>query len=129
MELNGYVARWRGDTYQASAAMEHGQLLVRLYTSTHADGFTEVSADRFVRTVPPADLDGLLYVQAVCKWRGVPFCVLARDASDAVLLEYAGGSTPDVEQLGLAEVEHGVYRARVQADQIDRIEAVELALL
>jgi hypothetical protein len=129
MELNSYVARWHGGTYAASAAVEHGRLLVRIYCATHADGFTRVTNDRFVRTVPPAELDGFSYVRAVCRWRGAHFCVLARDTSGMLLLEYAGSSTPPAEELGLAEVEHHVYRARVQADEIDRIEAVEIPLL
>jgi hypothetical protein len=129
MQVNGYVARWRGGTYEASPSVEHGRLLIRLYCATPADGFTEAAADRFVRTVPLAELDGFSYAHAVCRWRGAPFCVLARDASGALLLEYAASGTPPAEDLGLAEVEHRVYRARAPADEVDRIEAVEIPLL
>jgi hypothetical protein len=129
MELNGYVARWRGGTYEASAAAEHGRLQIRLYRATHADGFTEVAGDRFMRTVPPEDLDGLTYVHATCRWRDAPFSVLARDPSDRLHLEYAGDRPPVAEELGLTEVEHRVYRVWVPFDEVDRIDAIEIPLL
>jgi hypothetical protein len=127
--LNGYVARWRDEAYEASPVVDNEQLFVRLYAPHDAEGFTKVSDQRYVRVVPAGEITALSYVRAVCEWKAEPFIVLARNGSDKLLVEYAGSSTRAAETLGIDQVEHRVYRGWIPAGEVDRIDAVDVVLL
>jgi hypothetical protein len=101
---DGYVARWRGQEYEASPAGEQ----VRIYQPEAADGFEEVRPGRHVRVLPAAEVD-LSYVRTTCSWRGEPFIVLG-EHDGWLRVEYTGGRSPVAESLGLEEFDFGVYQ-------------------
>lgn len=113
---DGYVARWRGEEYDASPADDQ----VRLYRSDAADGFEEVRPSRYRRVVPAVDVDDLWYVRTECIWKGEPFIVLA--AHDGWLrVEYTGGRRPIAESLGLEDFDFGVYQGWAPAAEVSDI--------
>lgn len=110
---DGYVAQWRGREYEASPDGDE----VRLYRADPADGFQEVRPGRYVRAVPAAEVDELVYVRTRCSWRGQPFIVLARHGT-WLRLEYTGGRWPVAESLGLEEFDFGVYQGWAPAAEV-----------
>jgi hypothetical protein len=112
---DGYVARWRGQEYEASPDGEQ----VRIYQAEAADGFEEVRPGRHVRVLPAAEVD-LSYVRTACSWRGEPFIVLG--AHDGWLrVEYTGGRSPVAESLGLEEFDFGVYQGWAPVNEVTDI--------
>jgi hypothetical protein len=101
---DGYVARWRGEEYEASPDGD----LIRLYRPDPADGFEEVREGRYRRNVPASEAT-LDYVRTLCDWRGQPFIVLA-EHEGWLRVEYTGGLAPVATQLGLEEFDYGVYQ-------------------
>jgi hypothetical protein len=125
----GYVARWQGDCYEASPAVENGKLVMRIYSPTPASGFTECGEHRFVQVVLAGDLEGLSYVREICEWRGEPFYVVARSESGELLLEYAGATGGQVAaEIGLTRAEPGVHRHWVSVDAVGAIRRHEIVL-
>jgi len=114
---HGYRARWRGDEYGAGADPRPDQLWMRLYASTPTAGFDEVEPGRYVRVVPAADCEVILYVTVVCEWRGAPFQVHG-DSDHELLLEYTGGLLPVAQRLQLERIERGVYRNWAPRDEV-----------
>jgi hypothetical protein len=114
---DGFTARWRGADYDAAPGVD-GE--VRLYSSTPADGFTEVRPGRYVQVVADHDVESLRYVRTHCTWRGEPFAVIG-EHGEWVRLEYAGGRAPVAEGLGLDRVDAGVYQTWVSRDEIERL--------
>ncbi len=116
MIRDGYVARWRGEEYDASP----DGTSVRLYRATPAEGFDQVREDRYVRVVPLSEVEQLSYVRTVCTWRGEPFIVLAEH--DVWLrVEYTGGKAPVARSLGLEEFDFGVYQGWVPRQEVTDI--------
>jgi hypothetical protein len=114
---DGYVARWRGEEYEVSPDATLDALRIRLYRTDPADGFEEVTPERYQRAVPVEELERLTYVVTVCSWQGAPFRVIA--ARDVWLrLEYTGGQAPIAQQLGLERVDRGVYQRWVARDEV-----------
>jgi hypothetical protein len=113
---DGYMARWRGQEYEASPDGEQ----VRIYQPDPADGFEEVRSGRYVRVLPAAEVEDLSYVRTTCAWRGEPFIVLARQ-DDWLRLEYTGGRAPAAQALGLEEFDFGVYQGWVRLDEVMEI--------
>ncbi|MFC7549078.1 hypothetical protein [Plantactinospora sp. GCM10030261] len=113
MIRDGFVARWRGDEYDASP---HGTE-VRLYRVDPADGFTEVRPGRYVRVVPMTEVSGVEYVRTACTWRGQPFIVLG-EQDGWLRLEYTGGHWPVAEALGLETFDYGVYQGWAPAGDV-----------
>jgi hypothetical protein len=111
MTGDGYLAQWNGQQYEASPSLDDGRLTIRLYSPDPADGFEQVSADRYVRAVPLAEIDELHHVATVCHWTGAPFRVLRRDGT-RLLLEYTGDQ-PAEAHLGLTRTDPGVHRTWV----------------
>lgn len=118
---HAYRARWGGAEYSAAPYPQPEQLFVRLYRSTPAAGFEEVGADRYVRQVPAADCEAILYVTTVCEWRGAPFQV-HDERDDELLLEYLGGRVPVAQRLGLQRIERGVYRRWVPRADVQALQ-------
>ncbi len=104
MIRDGFVARWRGEEYEASPDDDN----VRLYRPDPAEGFAEVRPGRYRRIVPAGDVQ-LEYIRTVCRWRDQPFIVLA-EHEGWVRLEYTGGSAPVATELELEEFDFGVYQ-------------------
>lgn len=102
----GYVADWRGEEYEASPDGDD----VRLYRALPAEGFEEITSDRYVRVVPAAEVTRLAYVSTHCTWRGEPFLVLG-EHDGWLRVEYAGGSAQVAERLGLETFDRGVHQA------------------
>lgn len=113
----GYRARWRGVEHPASPEPRPGGLWVRLRRDTPAGGFEEAAPGVFVRVVPVADVEVLTHVTPVCVWRGVP-CRVHEDRGGRLVLEYAGGSTPEARALGMRRVARGVHRVEVGRDEV-----------
>lgn len=111
---DGYVARWRGQEYDASPDRDQ----VRLYRAEPADGFAEVHPGRHVRVVPVAEVAELSYVRTTCTWRGEPFIVLG-EHDGWLRLEYTGGRAPIAESLGLDVFDFGVYQGWARANEVD----------
>ncbi|PZM95281.1 MAG: hypothetical protein DIU79_07760 [Actinobacteria bacterium] len=110
---DGYVARWRGEEYEASPDGDQ----VRLYRADPADGFDEVRPGRFVRVVPWTAVEELVYVRTTCTWRGQPFIVLG-EYDGWLRLEYTGGRAPVAEELGLEAFDFGVYQGWAPAHEV-----------
>ncbi|MBW8484927.1 hypothetical protein [Actinomadura parmotrematis] len=102
---HGFYARWRGAEYEASPDGDR----VRLYAGRSAEGFARVADDRYVRVVPVADVDRLVYVTTFCTWRGEPFSILG-EHEGWLRVEYTGGRAPVAERLGLEPFDRGVYQ-------------------
>ncbi|MEU8345205.1 hypothetical protein SAMN05443665_101853 [Actinomadura meyerae] len=111
---HGYYAGWRGGEYEASPDGEQ----VRLYAAGRADGFHQISADRFVKVVPLADVERLQYVTTHCTWRGEPFVVLG-EHDGWLRVEYCGGKAPVAEGLGLELFDRGVYQAWASRHEVE----------
>lgn len=109
---DGYVARWRGQEYEASPDGEQ----VRIYQPDPAEGLEEVRPGRHVRVLPAAEVD-LSYVRTTCSWRGEPFIVLAEE-DGWLRVEYTGGRAPVAESLGLEEFDFGVYQGWAPAAEV-----------
>ncbi len=86
---DGYMARWRGQEYEASPDGEQ----VRVYRPDPADGFDEVRPGRYVRVLPALEVD-LSYVRTTCSWRGEPFIVLAGGLHATTRARLAGNHRP-----------------------------------
>ncbi len=127
MSREGYVARWRGDEYEASPDHTEYGLQLRLYRTDPAPGFDEVAPNRYRRSVPIGDVEQLMYSTAVCTWRGAPFRVLTADG-DQLRVEYTGGQAPVAEQLGLERIDRGLYFGWVPRDEVRGLRG-ELILL
>lgn len=110
---DGYVARWRGEEYEASPDGEQ----VRLYAGRPLEGFAEVSADRFVRLV--GEVDYLAYVCTLGVWRGQRVVVLA-EHGDWMRVEYDG----DAAAAPLERFERGVYQAWAPRDEVTGLHEV-----
>jgi hypothetical protein len=112
---DGYVARWRGQEYEASPDGEQ----VRIYQPEAAEGFEEIRPDRYVRVLSASEVD-LSYVRTTCSWRGEPFIVLA-EHDGWLRLEYTGGRSPVAESLGLEEFDFGVYQGWAPVNEVIEI--------
>ncbi|NEA22890.1 hypothetical protein [Actinomadura bangladeshensis] len=111
---HGFYAGWRGAEYEASPDGDR----VRLYARRHADGFRQVSPDRYVQVVPLAEVDRVRYVTTHCTWRGEPFVVLG-EHDGWLRVEYCGGKAPVAEQLGLESFDRGVYQAWASKHEVE----------
>jgi hypothetical protein len=114
---HSFRARWNGQEYTAGADPQPDELLIRLYSATAAEGFEEVTPERYVRVVRAGECDAILYVTTVCEWLGAPFLVHAEDGDD-LLVEYIGGLLPDAQRLKLQRIERGVYQAWVPRAEV-----------
>jgi hypothetical protein len=110
---DGFVARWRGEEYEASPDGER----VRLYRTDPAEEFTEARPGRFVRVVPAAEVTDLSYVRTTCTWQGEPFIVLG-EHDGWLRLEYTGGRAPVAEALRLEVFDFGVYQCWARATEV-----------
>ena len=102
---DGYGARWAGREYEASPDRDE----VRLYQSVPGEGFEEIRPGRYVRVLPVAEVDDLVYVRTTCSWQGEPFIVLAQHGA-WLRVEYTGGRWPVAERMGLETFDFGVYQ-------------------
>ncbi|GAA3386907.1 hypothetical protein [Cryptosporangium minutisporangium] len=113
----GYVARWRGQEYEAFPAPTTEELWIRLYTDRPEPGFDRVGEGRYRRIVLAADLEQLGYDRPVATWRDQPFLLRSREGGWAHL-EYTGGNAAVAARLGCTRVERGVYEIRVRSDEL-----------
>lgn len=107
MIRDGYLARWRGQEYEAGPGVDGN---IRLYTPEPSEGFEEVRPGRFRRVVSPSEVDSLRYVRTVCTWKGARFIIVGEHET-WLRVEYIGGRAPIAEQLGLDRIDHGVWQA------------------
>lgn len=112
---DGYVARWRGQEYEASPDGDQ----VRIYQTESAEGFEEVLPGRYVRVLPAAEVE-LAYVRTACSWRGEPFIIIG-EQDGWLRLEYTGGRAPVAESLGLEEFDFGVYQGWARASEVTEV--------
>ncbi len=117
MIRDGYLARWRGQEYEAGPGADGD---IRLYSPEAAEGFEEVRAGRYRRVVAPSEVDSLRYVRTVCMWKGAPFIIVGEHET-WLRVEYIGGRAPVAEHLGLDRIDHGVWQTWAP-----RAEVVEL---
>jgi hypothetical protein len=111
---DGFVARWRGEEYEASPDGAE----VRLFSPEPADGFEQVRPGRYRRVVAASEATDVTYVRTVCTWRGEPFIVLGEH--DAWLrVEYTGGRAPVARALGLEEFDFGVYQGWAPVQEVN----------
>jgi hypothetical protein len=116
---DGYVARWRGQEYEASPDGDD----VRIYQRGPGEGFTEVRPDRFVRVLPASEVEEFSYVRTACTWKGEPFIVLAEHGG-WLRVEYTGGRWPVVAALGLETFDFGVYQGWAPANEVTDLREV-----
>lgn len=110
---DGYFARWRGREYEASPDGDE----VRIYQAEPGDGFEEVRPGRYVRAVPVAEVEDLVYIRTTCTWQGQPFIVLGQHET-WLRVEYTGGRRPVAEALGLESFDFGVYQGWVRQSEV-----------
>lgn len=110
---DGYIARWRGQEYEASPCGDE----VRIYASIASEGFVRARTGRFVRVLGLREVEEFCYVRTVCTWRGEPFIVLA-EHEDWLRVEYTGGKAPVATELGLEEFDYGVYQGWVPKAEV-----------
>ena len=113
--LDGYVAWWNGEEYEASPDGDD----VRLYRAEPADGFEEVRPGRYRRIVPASEVR-LDYLRTLCAWQGQPFIALA-EHEGWLRVEYTGGLGPVARELGLDEFEFGVYQGWAPASDVTEV--------
>ncbi|MCG5219419.1 hypothetical protein [Streptosporangium sp. KLBMP 9127] len=127
MSRHFYRARWRGADYPAALDPREDRLWVRLRNPVPAEGFLEVEPGLFVRAVPGAECESIVFVTTVCRWWDEPFQV--RDERDGdLLIEYVGALLPVAVRLGLTRVERGVHRRWVPAHEVDALQEITVAL-
>ncbi len=115
--LAGYFARFDGEEYPCSLRTIVTFTEVRLYRDTPADGWTEVAPGRHARSVAMADCEVVGYRDEVGTWNGNDALVLSDDV-DTVTIEYPDGDGPKALELGYDEVERGVFRVTVPAQEV-----------
>jgi len=117
-----YRARWRGEELRATPEQRFDGLWVWLVAPRATVGFDAVTDDGpWVRQVPAADCDVLLLVRTAGTWRGLPVHVHDERTGDGggdLLVEYAGGSTPEAAAAGFERVARGVHRRWVLRDEV-----------
>ena len=113
---DGYVARWRGQEYEASPDGDD----VRLYLPEPQEGFDEVRAGRFRRVVPAGEVQELAYVRTTCSWKGAPFIVLGR-ARRLAAGGVHGRPAPIAESMALEEFDFGVYQGWAPVHEVTDI--------
>ncbi|WP_205752218.1 hypothetical protein [Cryptosporangium phraense] len=125
----GYLARWRGEDFEAFPAPTPEGLWVRLYADRPRDGFDFVREGRYRRVVLGAEVERIVYLRPVALWRGEPF-LLRSDENGWAHLEYTGGDAATAARLGCAAGERGVYSVRARVSELTgvRSEAIELSL-
>jgi hypothetical protein len=117
---DGYRARWRGEEYPASPDPRPEGLWIRLRRPTPAEGFAERAEGLHVRVVPVAEVEVLVHVRTVCRWRGEPFLV-REEHGGRLLLEHTGGSVLVAGALGLERIARGVHRRWVDAAEVQAL--------
>lgn len=117
MKWSSYRARWRGTEFDAAPDYDGEQLWMRLHRSTPTDGFDEVKPDCYVRPVPAAECDAIMFVTMVGELRAEP-CQVHDEREAELLVEYVGGRAPVARSLGLERVERGVYRGWVPREDV-----------
>jgi hypothetical protein len=113
---DGYLARWRGDEYEASPDAEE----IRLYRTDPAEGFDEIRPGRYRRIVPADEVTDFGYVRTTCTWRAEPFIVLGEHDS-WLRVEYTGGVAPVAAALRLEEFDFGVYQGWAPVNEVTEI--------
>lgn len=113
----GHRARWRGEEYPAALAGTTDGTEVRLRSAAPAEGFTEVAAGVFVRSVAADACDAVLSVRTVGSWRGLQVVVLD-DRDDDLLVESLDGSWTAARTAGLDRVARGVWRRWVPREEV-----------
>jgi hypothetical protein len=124
---HSYRVRWGTEEYRAVPEPRPDGLFMRLLRSGAADGFEQVNPNLYVRVVPAADCETILFVTTVCQWRGAPFQV-HDERGDELLLEYTGGEVPTAQRLGLQRIERGVYRRWVQRADVRELQESQTEL-
>ncbi len=113
--MTGYLARWRGEEYEASP---DGALL-RLYRADPAPGFERIGPDRYLRVVPAGDVEWFGYRRMVATLNGERVVLLARNGDD-VLVEWDGEGERAPAGWPGGRAEPGVHWARIRrADLTD----------
>lgn len=113
----GHRARWRGEEYPVALAATTDGLEVRLRSAAPDDGFTEVAAGVFVRSVAAAECDAVLSVRTVGTWRGLAVVVLD-DRPGELLVESLDGSWTAARTAGFDRVARGVWRRWVAREDV-----------
>lgn len=116
MTADGYLARWRGEEYEASP----DGAVVRLYRDAPAAGFEEVGARRYRRLVRADEIDALGYLRTVGRWHGQPVLLLGVRGGE-VFVEYLGGRAPVAVSLGLGRTDVAVYQGWVPRDEVSDV--------
>lgn len=118
---DGYVARWRGREYEASPDGDR----VRIYQPGPGEGFEEIRAGRFARTLTAGEFDDLVYVRTACTWQGEPFIVLGQH-DGWLRVEYTGGRAPVAERMGLEAFDFGVYQGWAPAGEVRDLREIRI---
>lgn len=110
-------ARWQGVEHPCSPEPTPTGLRVRLRGTSAQLGWEEVAPGTWVRVVPVAELDALVHVTRVGRWRGEDWAVQDERAGE-LLLEHLGGSEPVARGLGAERVDRGVFRRWVPLEEV-----------
>jgi hypothetical protein len=117
---DGRYVTWQGRVYEGSV---DGPRTVVLLSDQAEPGFTvDPLTGGYIRTVP-SDEAQIWFLRTTCRWRGAPFVVMA-SVGDELVLRYTGGSSQEVQELGLTELERGVYQTTVPASEVTELQQV-----
>ena len=106
---DGRYVTWQGRTYRGSVQTPG---TVTLLSPDPEEGFDpRPLGGGFQRTVPAPEV-AAWSLRTTCRWRGALFVVMAA-VGEELTLRYAGGSTVEARELGLTELERGVFSVTV----------------
>ncbi|MEI4270313.1 hypothetical protein TEK04_01135 [Klenkia sp. LSe6-5] len=106
----------RGLTYRGT--VRPGGRTVLLLSSEPAEGFAPRATGGWGLEVPRADAVRTT-LRTTCRWRGEAFQVMAQEGDQLVLRHL--GSSRTARDLGLTEVDRGVFNATVPATEVSEI--------
>lgn len=112
----------RGRTYRGS--VRPGGRTVRLLSPDPAEGFSAQAAGGWSLEVPREDAVRVT-LRTTCRWRGEPFQVMATEGELLVLRHL--GSSGAARELGLTEVDRGVFNATVPTAEVTDLEQTRTA--
>lgn len=110
-------ARHGGEEHPCSPHPGPEGLQVRLRSEVARPGWDEVAPGTWVLAVPAQEVEALLHVRTVGRWRGEDWLVVD-DLGEDLLLEHLGGADPVARAAGATRVDRGVWHRRVPREEV-----------
>jgi hypothetical protein len=111
----GNYAVYQGTEFRAVRLKDANRIL--LTSPSPIDGFEQIDQHRYVKEVSSHDIEKAFSVRTICTYNNHSFEVTAEQEGRLHLL-YLGGSALVAEQLGLDQVERGVYEITAGREEV-----------